>query len=91
MQIYGKGDYNIPSIKRAIIRYMLASTQTKSAAVASTTVTGTASGAGRPADPRPAILRTTSPTSMSSAASGTWTNCGSAIPKRSKKPSGSSS
>ena len=45
MQIYGKGDYNIPSIKRAIIRYMLASTQTKSAAVASTTVTGTASGA----------------------------------------------
>ena len=32
MDIYGKGEYNIPSIKRAIIRYMLASTQTKSAA-----------------------------------------------------------
>ena len=56
MQIYGKGDYNIPSIKRAIIRYMLASTQTKSAAVASTTVTGTASGAqsaGGPASGNP--------------------------------------
>jgi hypothetical protein len=56
MQIYGKGDYNIPSIKRAIIRYMLASTQTKSGAVASTTVTGTASGAqsaGGPASGNP--------------------------------------
>ena len=29
MELYGKGDYNIPSIKRAIIRYMLASTQVK--------------------------------------------------------------
>lgn len=29
MDIYGKGDYNIPSIKRAIIRYMLTSTQSK--------------------------------------------------------------
>jgi hypothetical protein len=29
MDIYGKGDYNIPSIKRAIIRYMLTSTQAK--------------------------------------------------------------
>jgi hypothetical protein len=31
MDIYGKGDYNIPSIKRAIIRYMLTSTQAKPA------------------------------------------------------------
>jgi hypothetical protein len=31
MDIYGKGEYNIPSIKRAIIRYMLTSTQTKPA------------------------------------------------------------
>ena len=34
MDIYGKGDYNIPSIKRAIIRYMLASTQHKTAGAA---------------------------------------------------------
>jgi hypothetical protein len=27
MSLYGKGDYNIPSIKRSIIRYMLASTE----------------------------------------------------------------
>ncbi len=33
MQFYGKGDYNIPSIKRAIIRYMLTSTQAKPSAV----------------------------------------------------------
>jgi hypothetical protein len=46
MSLYGKGDYNIPSIKRSIIRYMLASTDTKGDAGASTTVTaGTASGA----------------------------------------------
>jgi hypothetical protein len=47
MDIYGKGEYNIPSIKRAIIRYMLASTQVKPAAAvgASSAVTGTASGA----------------------------------------------
>jgi hypothetical protein len=45
MEIYGKGDYNIPSIKRAIIRYMLASTQAKPAAVSSPAATGTASGA----------------------------------------------
>jgi hypothetical protein len=44
MGIYGKGDYNIPSIKRAIIRYMLASTQTKPASNG-TAVSGTASGA----------------------------------------------
>jgi hypothetical protein len=45
MEIYGKGDYNIPSIKRAIIRYMLASTQAKPAATEATAVPGTASGA----------------------------------------------
>lgn len=31
MELYGKGDYNIPSIKRAIIRYLLASSQGKPA------------------------------------------------------------
>ena len=31
MKIYGEGEYNIPSIKRAIIRYMLTSTQAKTA------------------------------------------------------------
>jgi hypothetical protein len=43
MSLYGKGDYNIPSIKRSIIRYMLASTEVKgeSAAIPA----GTASGA----------------------------------------------
>jgi hypothetical protein len=44
MSIYGKGEYNIPSIKRAIIRYMLASTQAGSPAPAGaagqTSVTG---------------------------------------------------
>ena len=33
MKIYGEGEYNIPSIKRAIIRYMLTSTQAKPSAV----------------------------------------------------------
>ena len=46
MNIYGKGDYNIPSIKRAIIRYMLASTQTKSA-------TPGQNATGRPPTSRP--------------------------------------
>jgi len=48
MSLYSKGDYNIPSIKRSIIRYMLASTDTKpetAAAGSSSTTTGTASGA----------------------------------------------
>jgi len=45
MTLYGKGDYNIPSIKRSIIRYMLASTDTKSETRAGTTTAGTASGA----------------------------------------------
>jgi hypothetical protein len=43
MALYGKGDYNIPSIKRSIIRYMLASTDTKSDALPATSPT--ASGA----------------------------------------------
>jgi hypothetical protein len=46
MSLYGKGDYNIPSIKRSIIRYMLASTDTKGDAGPPTGATaGTASGA----------------------------------------------
>jgi hypothetical protein len=46
MSLYGKGDYNIPSIKRSIIRYMLASTDTKGDAGPPTSTTaGTASGA----------------------------------------------
>jgi hypothetical protein len=46
MSLYGKGDYNIPSIKRSIIRYMLASTDTKGDAGPTTGATaGTASGA----------------------------------------------
>lgn len=51
MTLYGKGDYNIPSIKRSIIRYMLASTDTKgdgtasAAATAGTAAVGTGSGA----------------------------------------------
>jgi hypothetical protein len=46
MTLYGKGDYNIPSIKRSIIRYMLASTDTKGDAGTPTGATaGTASGA----------------------------------------------
>jgi hypothetical protein len=45
MSLYGKGDYNIPSVKRPIIRYMLASTDTKGEAAGSTTPPGTASGA----------------------------------------------
>ncbi len=43
MSLYGKGDYNIPSIKRSIIRYMLASTDVKGEGAA--TPAGTASGA----------------------------------------------
>jgi hypothetical protein len=48
MSLYGKGDYNIPSIKRSIIRYMLASTDTGNGAAAANpaaTTSGTASGA----------------------------------------------
>lgn len=45
MSLYGKGDYNIPSIKRSIIRYMLASTDPKSADASPATPAGTASGA----------------------------------------------
>jgi hypothetical protein len=55
MAVYGKEPYNIPSIKRAIVRFMLASTQGKPAApdaekknAADATVTGTASGAVSP-------------------------------------------
>jgi hypothetical protein len=45
MSLYGKGDYNIPSIKRSIIRYMLASTDPKADGSGATTPPGTASGA----------------------------------------------
>jgi hypothetical protein len=49
MSLYGKGDYNIPSIKRSIIRYMLASTDLKGDGVApespATAAAGSASGA----------------------------------------------
>ncbi len=45
MALYGKGPYNIPSIKRAIVRFMLASTQAKPVAVAPASAAGTASGA----------------------------------------------
>jgi hypothetical protein len=47
MSLYGKGEYNIPSIKRSIIRYMLASTDTKGEAGAAPAAAtgGTASGA----------------------------------------------
>ncbi len=45
MSLYGKGDYNIPSIKRSIIRYMLASTDPKADGSGATTPVGTASGA----------------------------------------------
>jgi hypothetical protein len=49
MSLYGKGDYNIPSIKRSIIRYMLASTDVKGDVAAAdnraTAAAGSASGA----------------------------------------------
>jgi hypothetical protein len=49
MSLYGKGDYNIPSIKRSIIRYMLASTDLKGDGAATesraTAAAGSASGA----------------------------------------------
>jgi hypothetical protein len=49
MSLYGKGDYNIPSIKRSIIRYMLASTDLKGDVAAAdnraTAAAGSASGA----------------------------------------------
>jgi hypothetical protein len=49
MSLYGKGDYNIPSIKRSIIRYMLASTDLKgdvaTADNRATAAAGSASGA----------------------------------------------
>jgi hypothetical protein len=49
MSLYGKGDYNIPSIKRSIIRYMLASTDLKGDGTAPdsppTAAAGSSSGA----------------------------------------------
>ncbi len=45
MSLYGKGDYNIPSIKRSIIRYMLASTDPKADGTGATAPAVTGSGA----------------------------------------------
>ena len=50
MSLYGKGDYNIPSIKRSIIRYMLASTDPK--ADGTGTTASRSNGLGRQVDGR---------------------------------------
>jgi hypothetical protein len=68
MGIYGKGEYNIPSIKRAIIRYMLMSARGKS----STQPAGTTGSSGQPATASgstpPAVNGTSGPKGGSSAA-----------------------
>jgi hypothetical protein len=51
MDLYGKGEYNIPSIKRAIIRYMLASTQVKPTGTVAGTGSTTAASTGAAGKP----------------------------------------